>query len=48
MIREKSHCACLPLDSWFLESNGKKVQWDFSLIIELNSKVSLIALKRIL
>jgi hypothetical protein len=20
-------------DSWFLESNGKKVQWDFSLII---------------
>ena len=22
-------------DSWFLESNGKMVQWDFSLIINL-------------
>ncbi len=43
VIREKSHCTFLPLDSrnqesgadsWFLESNGKKVQWDFSLIID--------------
>ncbi len=34
MIREKSHYTFNHwTDSWFLESNGKRVQWDFSLII---------------
>jgi hypothetical protein len=35
MIREKSHHT----DSWFLESNGEKVQWDLSLISQESAQI---------